>query len=216
MRELILVAQRLQESMEISKGTRWFAKGSLMVLAIYLGSTSLIRYALAPHSVAKESAAPKKITQPPADEARFRASFEAGKQALSEGRYVSALDNFLEAERSADQLTDDQYDALKEARLQIAQVYESAGDNGAANNVYRTLADCANRKGDARFKAKSFEGALARAGCRTVLRTLDRGEAGFLASIHFTIGQRSQCVTPLWASRACPAALDRLSQDVSR
>jgi tetratricopeptide (TPR) repeat protein len=163
MRELILVAQRLQESMEISKGTRWFAKGSLMVLAIYLGSTSLIRYALAPPSVAKESAAPKKITQPPADEARFRASFEAGKQALSEGRYVSALDNFLEAERSADQLTDDQYDALKEARLQIAQVYESAGDNGAANNVYRTLADCANRKGDARFKAKSFEGALARA-----------------------------------------------------
>ncbi len=109
--------------MAISKGTRWFAQGSLMVLAIYLGSTYLIHYALSPPSLAKESTAPKKIKQPAANDARFRSSFEAGKQALSDGRYVSALDNFLEAERSADQLTDDQYNALKQARLQIAQVY---------------------------------------------------------------------------------------------
>ena len=149
--------------MAISKGTSWFAKVSLMVLAIYLGSTYLIRYALAPPSVAKESAAPRKIKQPPANEARFRASFEAGKQALSDGRYATALDNFLEGERSTDQLTDDQYNALKQARLQIAQVYESSGDNVAANTVYRALADCANRDGNALHKDKSFEGALARA-----------------------------------------------------
>jgi tetratricopeptide (TPR) repeat protein len=149
--------------MEISKGTRWFAKGSLMVLAIYLGSTYFIRYALAPPSVAKESAAPRTIKQPPANEARFRASFEAGKQALSDGRYYDARDNFLEAERSTDQLTDDQYNALKKARLQIAQVYESSGNNVAANTVYRALADCANRDGNRLYQDKSFEAALARA-----------------------------------------------------
>jgi len=148
--------------MAISKGTRWFAKGSLMVLAIYLGSTYLIHYALSPPSPAKERAAAKPIKQPAANDARFRSSFEAGKQASSDGRYVSALDNFLEAERSADQLTDDQYNALKEARLQIALVYESSRDNVAANNVYRTLADCANREGNELLKANHLEGAVAR------------------------------------------------------
>jgi len=149
--------------MAISKGTRWFAKGSLMVLAIYLGSTYLIRYATSPPWIAKESAAPEKIKQPPANEARFRSSFEAGKQALSDGRYANALDYFLEAERSTDELSDDQYNALKEARLQIAQLYESSGDNVAANTVYRALADCANHDGNALYKDKSFDSALARA-----------------------------------------------------
>jgi hypothetical protein len=133
-----------------------------MVLAIYLGSTFLIRYALAPPLLTKEGAAPKTIKQPPANEARFRASFEAGNQALSDGRYATALDNLLEAERSTDQLTDDQYNALKQARLQIAQAYESSADNVAANTVYRALADCANRDGNALYKDKSFESALAR------------------------------------------------------
>lgn len=148
--------------MAISNGTKWFAKGSLMVLAIYLGSTYLIHYGLSPPSLVKEQAGPKPIKQPAANAARFRSAFEPGKQALRDGRYVSALDSFLEAERSADQLTDDQYNALKEARLQIAKVYESSGDNVAANNVYRTLADCANREGNELLKAKNFEAALAR------------------------------------------------------
>jgi tetratricopeptide (TPR) repeat protein len=151
--------------MAISKGTRWFAKGSFMAIAIYLGSTSLIHYAVSPpspRSPAKESAAPKKIKEPPANEARFRASFEAGKQAMSDGRYATALDNFLEAERSADQLTDDQYNALKEARLQVAQAYKSVGNTEAANSVYRALADCANRDGHALLWAKSFKEAVAR------------------------------------------------------
>jgi len=149
--------------MAISNGTKWFAKGSLMVLAIYLGSTYLIRYAVSPPSIAKESAAPKKIKQPPENEARFRASFAGGKQALSDGSYATALDNFLEAERSTDQLTDDQYNALKEARLQIAQLCESSGDNVAANAAYRALADCANRDGNALYQAKDYESAVKRA-----------------------------------------------------
>jgi tetratricopeptide (TPR) repeat protein len=148
--------------MTISKGTMWFAKGSLMAIAIYLGSTFLIQYALSPPVPAQGSAAPKKFKEPPANEARFKASFEAGKQALSEGRYATALDSFLEAERSVDQLTDDQYNALKQARLKIARVYESSGDSVATNDVYRALADCANRDGNALLKENDFDRALAR------------------------------------------------------
>jgi hypothetical protein len=148
--------------MTISKGTMWFAKGSLMAVAIYLGSTSLIHYALSPPLRVKESTASKKMKEPPANEARFKASFAAGKQALSEGRYPTALDSFLEAERSVDQLTDDQYNALKQPRLQIAQAYESSGDNAAANDVHRALADCASRDGNALYKDRDFDGALAR------------------------------------------------------
>lgn len=148
--------------MTISKGTMWFAKGSLMAIAIYLGSTALIHYALSPRLPVKESIEHKRIKEPPANEARFKASFAAGKQALSEGRYAPALDSFLEAERSVDQLTDDQYNALKQARLQITQAYESARDDAAANDVYRALADCASRDGNALYKDKDFDGALAR------------------------------------------------------
>ena len=71
-----------------------------MALAIYLGSTYLIHYALLPPSLAKEPAAPKPIKQPAANDARFQSAFEAGKQALSDDRYVSALDNFLSRERN--------------------------------------------------------------------------------------------------------------------
>jgi tetratricopeptide (TPR) repeat protein len=148
--------------MAISKGTKWFAKGSLMAIAVYLGSTYLIHYALSPSLPVKESSASKKTKEPPANEARFKASFEAGKQALSEGRYAAALDSFLEAERSVDELTYDQYNALKQARLQIAEAYERSGDNVATNNVYRALADCANRDGNALYKENDFDGALAR------------------------------------------------------
>lgn len=188
--------------MAISKGTMWFAKVSLMVLAIYLGSTYLIRYALAPPSVAKETAAPKTIKQPPANQARFQASFEAGKQALSDGRYATALDNFLEAERSTDQLTDDQYNALKQVRLQIAQVYESSRDSVAANTVYRALADCANRHANALLKDKSFEAALARA--RDAQQFSDR----------LSEGKRDALQESTWLLVAALSALHRYGEAV--
>lgn len=154
--------------MAISKATLWFAKGSLMAIAIYLGSTVLIHYSLLPPSQSKQGGArkegevPEKIKQSPEDAARFQSSFETGNKALSDGLYATALDNFLEAERSASPLTDEQYNALKGVRLHIAQAYESLGDTSAANGVYRAMADCANRDGDTLLKTKSFEDALAR------------------------------------------------------
>jgi tetratricopeptide (TPR) repeat protein len=148
--------------MPVSKGVQWFAKGSLMALAICLGSTYLINYVVSkPHRL-QSTAISEIVKRPPANDARFRNLFDAGNQAFRNGIYSDALAHYLEAERSTDQLTDDQYEALKEARLQIAQVYESSGDNVSANNVYRELANCANREGNELLQAKNFDGALAR------------------------------------------------------
>jgi len=149
--------------MPVSKGVRWFAQGSLMALAIYLGSTYLINYVVSKPPSPAQRTASQMAKHPPANDARFRALFDAGNQAFSNGMYADALANYLEAERSTDQLTDDQYDALKKSRLQIAHIYETSGDNSAANGVYRALADCANRDGNTLFQTLQFDLALARA-----------------------------------------------------
>jgi hypothetical protein len=149
--------------MPVSKGVRWLAHGSLMALAIYLGSTYLIHYVVSKPSHPKETAARQVVKHPVANDARFRALFDDGIQAFRNGVYADALASYLEAERSTDQLTDDQYEALKKSRLQIAQIYETSGDNSAANGVYRALADCANRDGNALFQAQHYDAALARA-----------------------------------------------------
>ncbi len=147
--------------MQMSKGVRWFVHGSLVALAIYLGSTYLINYGVSRPSHPQEAGA-RQVKHPAANDARFRSLFEAGNQAFRDGQYPEALASFLEAERSADQLSDEQYESLKKSRLQLAQTYESAGDNASANGVYRALADCANREGQALLQAKQYEAALAR------------------------------------------------------
>jgi hypothetical protein len=126
-----------------------------MAVAIYLGSTYLINFALS------RSPAPQKASGH-ADEAKFRSLLKAGNQAIQSGRYSDALASFLAAERSADQLSDDQYESLKKSRLQIAQIYESSGNNSEAERVYRALATCAIRQGQALLGAKQLEQTLAR------------------------------------------------------
>ena len=148
--------------MRISKGVRWFAHGSLMVLAIYLGSTYLIKSVTSVPSNPQQAPA-KQGNHPAANDARFRSMFDAGNKALHDGVYGTALDNFLEAERSVDQLTDEQYELLKKSRLQIARSYDTSGESAGAQSVYRALANCAAREGQALLDAKQFEGALARA-----------------------------------------------------
>jgi tetratricopeptide (TPR) repeat protein len=142
--------------MRISKHVRWFAHGSLVALAIYLGSTSLINYALSPP--------PKAGNKPKArDNAKFRERFKAGDKALRKGQFSEALEDFREAEQSTEQLTDDQYDSLKKSRLQIAQAYESASNNSEAENVYRAMEKTSMRDGQALFLSEQYESAVARA-----------------------------------------------------
>jgi tetratricopeptide (TPR) repeat protein len=148
--------------MQISKGWQWVVRAVLLLLIIALGSNYLIRFVL--NSPPKQqTASTTESKEPPANEAAFRSALEAGNQALRDGRYTDALDRFLEAERSGEQLSDEQYEALKNSRLQLARIYEAGGDNSAAQQVYHLLTDCALQQGYAQSRAKQWEQALARA-----------------------------------------------------
>lgn len=128
--------------MEISKGANWLLRGGLLVVVIALGSNYAIQFFLryAPTGTAKTHPTHQ---EKPANEAAFRAALDAGNQAIRDGRYTDALDRFLEAERSAQLLSIEQYDALKTARLQLATTYEAGGDRSAMDIVYRALVGCA-------------------------------------------------------------------------
>ncbi len=148
--------------MQISKGWQWVVRAVLLLLIIALGSYYLIRLAL--NSPPKpQTASTTESKEPPANEAAFRSALEAGNQALRDGRYSDALDRFLEAEQSGERLSDEQYEALKNSRLQLARIYEASGDNTAAQRVYHVLTDCALQQGYAQSRAKQWEPALARA-----------------------------------------------------
>jgi uncharacterized protein YdcH (DUF465 family) len=142
--------------MQISKGVRWFAKGSLMLLAIWWGSSCLISRALHP------PAQPTGVRKPqskghPANEARFRSLLESGNQVFRNGQSSDALDFFLQAEQSGERLTDEQYEFLKKSRLQLAQSYDVGGDNAAAQRVCHVLTDCALPQGYAQSRARQWD-----------------------------------------------------------
>ena len=80
--------------MPVSKGVRRFAHGSLIALAIYLGSTYLIHYVVSKPSHPQETAARQVVKHPAANDARFRALFDAGMQAFRNGVYADALASF--------------------------------------------------------------------------------------------------------------------------
>ncbi len=144
--------------MQLSKGTRWFVRGTLMALAIYYGSTYLIHRGL---TVTPKSAAESKPSR--ADKAKFRAAMEAGGKAFQAGQYTDALGQYLQAEHAGEVLSDEQNESLKKARLQIAQTYENADSRSEADGVYRIMVDGAVRQGQAFFLARQYEPALARA-----------------------------------------------------
>jgi len=147
--------------MQLSTPVRWFVHGSLAILAIWLGSTYLIRYGTTPSPTPKQTEnGPGKFQ--PVNEARFRSLLDAGNKAINDGQYSDALSSFLEAERSGDRLSDQQYESLKKARLQVAQLYEAADDRPSANAAYRALADCAVREGNSLVQAKDYESAVKR------------------------------------------------------
>jgi hypothetical protein len=146
--------------MQLSKGTRWFVYGSLMAVAIYLGASYLIHRGLSP---SPKSAGESKSAPVPANEAKFRFLLEAGDKFQANGQYADALAQYLEAEHSGEVLTDQQYESLKKARLQVAQLYERADSRSEAESVYRVLAACALQQGRTLLQAKQFEQTLARA-----------------------------------------------------
>ena len=86
--------------MQISKGVRWLAKGSMMVLAIWWGSSYLINRGLHLPARPPEASKPQEGEEHPANEAKFRALVDSGNQAYRNGQYSDALDYFHQAEQS--------------------------------------------------------------------------------------------------------------------
>ncbi len=147
--------------MQISKGVRWFAHGSFMLVAVYLGSTYLIDLGTSP---TKPKASPKTETKYDREnQAKFRSLLDTGNTALQAGHYAEALASYGEAERSLEELSDAQYESLKKGRLSVAQSYELSGNTSGAEEVYRTLTDCAIREARALIDRKESERAASRA-----------------------------------------------------
>ncbi len=145
--------------MHLSKSTRWFVRLTLMAIAVYYGSTYLVHRALMVSPTKAES----KPQLPTADESKFRSALDAGGKAFQAGQYTDALDRYLQAEHASQVLSDKQNEALKNARLQIAQIYVNADSRSEADGVYRAVADGAVQQAQAFFLAKQYEQSLARA-----------------------------------------------------
>jgi hypothetical protein len=133
----------------------------LLLVLISVASSSLIRWIALPktpwvdlaHKQAKFNAA---------QDSKFQSLLDQAVSELNDARYADALSGLQEAERSLPQLSDDQYAALKKARLQAASAYERVGSSPEVEGVYKALADSALRDGDAHFLSRDLASALAR------------------------------------------------------
>ncbi len=142
------------------KIAHWLLRWFLFVVIICLGSSYVIQYFTRP---AGTNSAHKRVpTGPPANEARFHAAMNAGDEAFRAGEYNQALQHYLEAEHSAGTLTSEQYDQLKNARLQIVHIFEQ-GESSSTQKLYRALADCALHQGRELFRGSEYNDAIARA-----------------------------------------------------
>lgn len=148
--------------MAISKRVQAFARFSLYGLAILLGPVFLIRYFVYPSRTpgtgTTSVASPPQGTLNP----NFASRLQAAQKQFQDGLYADALAGYLEAEKAVPQLNDAEYAALRQARLQLAAAYESAGQSPAANKVYIALVSCALREAKKMSESSGWDQALAR------------------------------------------------------
>lgn len=116
----------------------------LEVLLIMAASSALIRYVVSKPTSARDAT---EIKFNAANAKKFRSLYDTGAKQLKNAEYPEALESFQEAEQSSGNLSDDQYNALKNARLQIATYYESSGRAADAEAVYKTLQSSALQEG---------------------------------------------------------------------
>jgi tetratricopeptide (TPR) repeat protein len=137
------------------KGGMWL----LLAILVAVSSSALIRWIAFPQPGYEQAQKQAKLNA--VQDSKFSTLLELGVKARNDGRYDEALSQFEEAGRSLPQLNETQYAALKQARLQIADVYETAGNSSLAESVYKALADSALHDGAAYLHARD-EIALAR------------------------------------------------------
>lgn len=148
----------MQISASVEKPIRWL----LLLIIVCLGSNYLIRYwTRLPKPEPGQKAEIK--TGPAPNEAQFHGEMDAGSQAFRSGDYSDALGHYLSAEQTAEVLTSEQYDFLKNARLQIAGIFEQGSESAATQKLYGALGDCALRQGQVLFRLKQYEESIARA-----------------------------------------------------
>ncbi|HXN20124.1 MAG TPA: hypothetical protein VN875_17430 [Candidatus Binatus sp.] len=116
----------------------------LEVILIFVASSALIRYVVSKPTSARDAT---EIKFGAANGKKFRSLYDTGSKQLQNSEYPEALASFQEAEQSSGQLSDDQYTALKNARLKIATYYESSGRTAEAEAVYQTLQTSALQEG---------------------------------------------------------------------
>lgn len=133
----------------------------LLLVLISVASSSVIRWIALPKTPWFDLAQ-KQAKFGAAQDSKFQVLFDQGARALRDGQYAEALSGLQEAERSLPLLSDDQYAALKRARLQVASAYQGVGVTAEAEDVYKTLADSALRDGDDQLHSRLLDSALAR------------------------------------------------------
>jgi hypothetical protein len=133
----------------------------LLIILIMVASSALIQFVTSPRPAWVEVAHKQQKFNSAQDD-KFRSIFEKGSKAFQDGQYTDALSNYQEAERSMPQLKEEQYASLKNARLQIAGLYETAGTIKEAGAVYQGMIDSAFGDGAAQLQSGHLQAALLR------------------------------------------------------
>ena len=147
--------------MLVSKSVQAFTRFALYGLAILIVPGFIVRYFVLGNGTRVISSV---LPSPsvPMDPA-FSAKLEAGKKLFRDGLYSDALTAYQETEKSVARLNESEYQALMEARLQVAHAYESAGDTDPASKAYVVVVSCALRESKAFAEARNWDQSLARA-----------------------------------------------------
>jgi len=128
-------------------------RGTLYVVALLFLPMFVIQ-------VVRPDALNPKEHRPTLQSVKFRFLLNTGIFFERLRRNESAISKFQEAEQFAEQLTDTKYEALQEARVQLAESYVSAGRTSDADQVYARIVRSSTDAGDAFRKKSQFDAAV--------------------------------------------------------
>lgn len=133
----------------------------LLIILIMVASSALIQFVTSPKPAWVEVAQKQQEFRSAEDE-KFQSLFHKGSQAFNDGQYTQALSQYDEAERIVPQLNEEQYRSLKDARLQVAALYEAAAKGAESEAVYKGMVESAFRDGAVQLHSGHLDAALVR------------------------------------------------------
>ncbi|HXY13852.1 MAG TPA: hypothetical protein VEI26_05065 [Terriglobales bacterium] len=147
----------MQQIKALEKSVIWVP----LIILIFVASSALIRFVTSPTPPGAQIAA-KQQKLDSAQDKMFRSIFESGSKSFQDGQYTQALEQYAEAGKVVPQLREDEYTALKNARQQIAEIYENGARRAEAETLYKGMIESAFRDAAAQLKASDLEAALER------------------------------------------------------